>query len=335
MLQNDILILDPFQHFPSLKLMLDEKGFKTVYSTAITAKDIDNFQFYGNEKAFKKKYGFKPHDFTVDNSESYNIMILVFPINLTEMRPYYVSLIQKCKFIFESKSHQNTIKILIDNSDYPSDPMCDINIKSFGFHKVFKREMHRDREYHKLIMPFPFVIFGEIDPIYEYFFIKKKSMPFEKRIRKIFWSGSVFNHSNPDIKHSVDRRESLNLIYDCRNVAKFQLEQSFVRKKRYDELLSQHLFFLNLNGVGNVCKRFFEGLKYQGIPILESFKVQYPPSYHDLEEMLSANSFHSLDSLDALIDRLFSKSASELLKLSRTFQNEISKSKIINLLELS
>ena len=335
MLKNDVLILDPFQHFPSLKLMLDEQGFKTVYSTAITAKEIDNFQFYGNGKAFKKKYGFNPHDFTVNSSESYNIIILVFPIDLTDKRPHYLSLIQKCKFFFESKSHSNTIKILIDNSDYPSDPMCDINIESFGFHKVFKREMHRDREYHKLTKPFPFVIFGKIDPIYEYFFIKKKSTLFEKRIRKIFWAGSIFNHSNLDIKHSVNRHETMDLIHNSSNVTKFHLEKSFLSKKNYDKLLSKHLFFLHLNGVGNICKRFFEGIQYQGIPILESFKVQYPPSYRDLEEMLSENSFHSLNSLDVLIDNLFSKNSSKLLNLSRTFQNEITKSKIIDLLELS
>jgi hypothetical protein len=126
----------------------------------------------------------------------------------------------------------------------------------------------------------------------------------------------------------------MHLITSSQYYSRFQIEKEFLAKKKYDKLLKSYSFFLNLNGVGNICKRFFEGLQFQGIPILENFEVRFPQEFRNLEEILLNNSFNTLDTLDKLVDNLFSKSSSELIDMSRFFQNEMNKSKIIDVLEL-
>jgi hypothetical protein len=311
-----ILIFDPLQHFPSLFKILQKEGYNVKYKAIFSSQMAIRYKIYGGWDRFKHIYQFLPTDVTNEIDQVYDLIVLVLPVCETREPDKMNDLIKFCLNFLTHNNLKLAKKILIDNSDDKSDPLLIKSISDFGFDRILKRETSVSQLYSKKVEPFPFVIFGLVDPIFLWQFNSQRTKLLKSK--KVIWIG---NNS------SLSRAKTLEIIKHKRYSDSFRIIEGNKTFEMYKTLISRSSYFLNLKGEGDICKRLFEGIAFGSIPITERLDVLFPPEFKDFEKLLNVFSF-DVQTLDKLISNINDLTRAEVCEISKIFQNVINTKQI-------
>jgi hypothetical protein len=221
------------------------------------------------------------YDWSKINDKNYDYLFIV--IALYDAKPgtrffkqnIYEILQREMKIINEN----NFKKVFIfDNYDYDYDPNEIIYNEKITL--FFKRNYNKTKVYKNNVVPFPFIMFGEIS------IIEKLETLFysSKKLNRIFFTGTLFIHDDPQIKYYRNRRELYNKIHHMIYNPGSLYYNNFLNEIRCSK------YSLDLNGVGDPNKRTFEILAQGSLRIAEYNDLKWP-----FEETFSQETFFKDD----------------------------------------
>lgn len=216
-----------------------------------------------------KKYNINPcYDWSKINDTNYDYLFII--IALYDAKQDTVFFKQNIYNILHREldiiNNNNFKKVFIfDNYDYDYDPNDIINNDKINL--FFKRNYNKTKNYKKNVVPFPFIMFGETSIIEK---IESCDLLKGDRIPRIFFSGTLFEHNDPQINYYRNRNTIYNhisnKIYNPGNLS----HTSFLQE------LKKSCFGLDLNGVGDPNKRTFEILSQGTLRIGEYNELKWP-----------------------------------------------------------
>ena len=225
-----------------------------------------------------KSYNITPkYDWSHINDTNYDYLFII--ISLYDAKPGTIFFKQNIYDILERElkiiNENNFKKIYIfDNYDYDYDPNEIINNEKVTL--FFKRNYNKTKIYKNNVVPFPFIMFGEVSIIEKLDNIicnldnSYKTYKTPDTRKKVFFTGSLFVHKNEDINYCRNRVE----IYV--KLSKYIYTPD---KLKYNDFLREikiSKFCLDLNGVGDPNKRTFEILSQGSLMISEYNDLKWP-----------------------------------------------------------
>jgi hypothetical protein len=172
-----------------------------------------------------------------------------------------------------------------DNSDYDYDPnlifiqnnLYDNFVVPRGV-KFFKRAYMKNKIYMENVIPFPYIMFGPQCIIETICAAASSARDIVETLEKIthqqvFFSGALFEHSDPIYPVYRNRRDTANKIYSA-------IGDAFVYKngmpfEQYIQEMSKYSFCLDLHGVGDPNKRTFEILAHGTLRIAQQSNLEW------------------------------------------------------------
>ena len=188
---------------------------------------------------------------------------------------------------------------IFDNYDYDYDPN-DI-LQNDKITLFFKRNYNKTKTYNANVVPFPFIMFGETSIIEK--INKPPIQSISNKIKRIFFSGTIFKHEDHELKWYRNRY----IIYD--KIKHIIYNPGNIPYHRFLELLTESSFALDLNGVGDPNKRTFEILAQGSLRMSEYNNLKWPfeESFSDETIFTDADSFMHKIQLLATNDELYSQ----------------------------
>jgi hypothetical protein len=216
-----------------------------------------------------KKYNITPqYDWTKINDTNYDYLFVIISLYDAKQgtRFFKQNICDILSRIIEIINKNNFKRIFVfDNYDYDYDPN-DI-IKNNKINIFFKRNYNKTKKYNENVVPFPFIMFGETSIIEK---IDNTNICPVNKIPRIFFTGTLFNHEDPQINYYRNRKIIYNqikhLIYNPGQMP----YGNFINN------LKQSAFGLDLNGVGDPNKRTFEILSQGTLRISEYNNMKWP-----------------------------------------------------------
>lgn len=216
------------------------------------------------------KYSIVPRT-DVQNVNDINYDILFIIISLYDTKPGTRFFKQNIKSILDKEleiiNSNNFKKVCIfDNYDYDYDPNEIINCDKIDL--FFKRNYNKQKKYKKNVIPFPFIMFGEVSLIEKV--LEKNLISEIEKLNRIFFTGTLFHHNDKQIGYVRDRINIYNKIKDViYNPGRlpYNIFLSEIRNSKYS---------LDLNGVGDPNKRTFEILSQGSLIISEYNDLKWP-----------------------------------------------------------
>ena len=164
-------------------------------------------------------------------------------------------------------NNNNFKKVFIfDNYDYDYDP--NEIIKCDKIDLFFKRNYNKQKIYNENVVPFPFIMFGEVSLI-EKTLEKNLNSEIEK-LDRIFFTGSLFYHNDEQLNYVRDRRS----IYS--KIQKYIYNPGRLHYNIFLSEIRNSKYSLDLNGVGDPNKRTFEILSQGTLMISEYNDLKWP-----------------------------------------------------------
>lgn len=164
----------------------------------------------------------------------------------------------------------NFKKIFIfDNYDYDYDPSeYLINDKITYF---FKRNYNMNKTYKNNVIPFPFIMFGEISIIEK---IDRGLIPetkyFKNKLNRIFFTGGLYIHDNPQYNIIRDRITIYNQIQ------RFIYNPGYLNYHDFLKEMQNSRISLDLLGVGEPNKRTIEILLSGSLLVSQRHYLKWP-----------------------------------------------------------
>lgn len=221
-------------------------------------------------KSFQK-YTIQPRtDWSKITDQNYDYLFII--ISVYDAKPGTRFFKKNC---FDSLERQleiintNTFKkvCVFDNYDYDYDPNTIISNPKIDL--FFKRFYNKTKTYSPNVVPFPFIMFGDISLI-EKIDVEPVTQSNATAHNRIFFSGTLFEHNDPEIQHYRSRRaiyaQIYPTIYNPGNLPYVE----FLKQMR------ESRFALDLNGVGDPNKRTFEILSQGTLRIGEYNDLKWP-----------------------------------------------------------
>jgi hypothetical protein len=159
---------------------------------------------------------------------------------------------------------------IFDNYDYDYDPSeYLINEKVNVF---FKRNYSKHKVYNKKVIPFPFIMFGEVSLIEkcDRDFVENPISYCKPKYNRIFFSGGLYKHE--DIQYNIIRDRIT--IYN--KIQKSIYNPGTLAYNHFIHELQQSMFGLDLLGVGEPNKRTFEILLSGALLISQKHDMVWP-----------------------------------------------------------
>lgn len=268
------LIIDIEKHFPPAYKIFEPADY---YSPFIPLDKMVCHQIIPNEEYCIETYNIHPILNWENLDNEYEYVVIVWPIHSFDDFPYTPNVEERRDFfekIFNDLNKKNIKRyIYLDGSDRAiikrgldwldsNNYRCDI---------VFKREYRKNFEYDydkNRVFPFPFSVFGKPNP--SWILYESKIDYNIDRIDSCFWAGSPIYRNDEFIDEKCDRLSILNKIYH-----QLSIKNNLDHKDFLNEMKS-HNFFLNLNGTGHLCKRFFEGLSTGSLMLMQETDLIFP-----------------------------------------------------------
>ena len=269
------LIIDIEKHFPSAAKIFTPCDY---YTPFIPMNEMVCLQPIPNNKYCEDRYGVQPILDWESLDDEYDNVIFIWPVhsfndpgytpNIEERRDFFTNIYKRLKlkkinkYIYFDDSDRAVIKRGLDWLD-SENLQCDF---------VFKREYREAwlSEYDNRVKPFPFIMFGKPNAawiLYEERFLEN----IDNKINSCFWAGDVRFNNNPNTPdENVDRGEILYKISNYIDVYNNLPPDVFINT------FSKYKFFLNLNGTGHLCKRFFEGLSRNSLMMMQYTDLIFP-----------------------------------------------------------
>ena len=208
------------------------------------------------------------YDWSRLNATNYDYLFIV--ISLYDAKPgtrffkqnIYDILQRELKIINEN----NFKKVFIfDNYDYDYDPTEIIQNDKISL--FFKRNYNKTKFYKNNVVPFPFIMFGDVS------IIEKIDIPLfysPTKDTRIFFSGTIFAHEDPQINYYRNRR----IIYD--KIRHLIYNPGSLQYNDFLRVIGLSKYSLDLNGVGDPNKRTFEILSQGSLRIAEYNDLKWP-----------------------------------------------------------
>jgi hypothetical protein len=216
-----------------------------------------------------QKYNIQPlHDWSKINDKNYDYLFIIIALYdaKKDTRFFKQNIYDILQREIEIINNNNFKKVfLFDNYDYDYDPNDIIQNEKITL--FFKRNYSKIKTYKDNVIPFPFIMFGNISIIEK---IENTNFFASNKIPRIFFTGTLFEHNDPQINYYRNR----NIIYD-----KIHNQIYNPGYLNYDVFLHQlrHSYFsLDLNGVGDPNKRTFEILSQGSLRISEYNDLKWP-----------------------------------------------------------
>jgi len=216
------------------------------------------------------KYSIIPRtDIQNVNDKNYDILFII--IALYDAKPGTRFYKQNIKQILDKEleiiNNNNFKKVFIfDNYDYDYDP--NEIIKCDKIDLFFKRNYNKQKIYNENVVPFPFIMFGEVSLIEK--ILEKEINSEREKMNRIFFTGTLFIHNDEQLNYVRDRRSIYNkiqkYIYNPGRLH-YNIFLSEIRNSKYS---------LDLNGVGEPNKRTFEILSQGSLMISEYNDLKWP-----------------------------------------------------------
>jgi len=216
------------------------------------------------------KYSIIPRtDIQNVNDKNYDILFII--IALYDAKPgtrFYKQIIKQIlDKELEIINNNNFKKVFIfDNYDYDYDP--NEIIKCDKIDLFFKRNYNKQKIYNENVVPFPFIMFGEVSLIEK--ILEKEINSEREKMNRIFFTGTLFIHNDEQLNYVRDRRSIYNkiqkYIYNPGRLH-YNIFLSEIRNSKYS---------LDLNGVGEPNKRTFEILSQGSLMISEYNDLKWP-----------------------------------------------------------
>jgi hypothetical protein len=225
----------------------------------------------------QSRYGILPISKWEDLQESYDRVVFIWPVHSLNDPEYTPNVSERQQYFLEiySRLHELGVKefIYIDDSDRAIVKRGLDWLDSNGLQcdAVFKREYRKNwtHDYDDRVHPFPFVMFGNPNAAWVLYEESKRSNT--EKVNQCFWAGVPrFNMDPSTPDEHVDRNMILNSI--GHSISFFYNLQSEVFLEKFLE----YKFFLNLNGNGHLCKRFFEGLSRGSLMMMQETDLVFP-----------------------------------------------------------
>lgn len=231
---------------------------------------------------------FLNYDWSKINDENYDYLFIV--ISLYDSKPgtrffkqnIYDILQREIKIINDN----NFKKVFIfDNYDYDYDPNEIIENEKITL--FFKRNYNKTKVYKNNVVPFPFIMFGDVSIIEK---IENKTYS-EYKYDRVFFTGTIFNHEDNQINYYRNRR----IIYN--QIKNFIYNPGYLQYDIFLKELRESKFALDLNGVGEPNKRTFEILSQGSLRISEYNDIKWPFDENFSQETIFRNDFEFIDKL--------------------------------------
>jgi len=269
------LIIDIEKHFTPVAKIFEDSDY---FCDLIPPHKMACLQPIPTAAETKDRYGLDVISNWDDLQETYEMVVIVWPVhsfndpgytpNIEERRNYFIGLYDRLanknikKYIYIDTSDRAIIKRGLDWLDS----------QNFRCDAVFKREYRKNWEsdYDERVHPFPFAMFGKPNPAW-LLYGERKSHPSDLRLNECFWAGVPrFNKDPITPDEHVDRNAILYPI--SHSIAYFSNLPSDVFLDKFLD----YKFFLNLNGNGHLCKRFFEGLSRGSLMMMQETDLVFP-----------------------------------------------------------
>ncbi len=343
--KKKILLLDLFQHNPGLhNVFAGEQAVVSAYVTTFSPQTISPFAFYGNKERFKSIYGYTPLEFVDFEHENmkFDEAFVVFPlmdiVGTKTHQPSAEQFLVQARVLFDrvysflTRVVKDTSNIhWLENHDFYQDPTDYLHQQGVTFGKIFKREMRTDKEYSNTILPYPFVMVGLVDSLWQVLNNRKTN----EGNSGIFWSGAEVDWADEK--------------WDCRQDRKTVIDQFRLKKPATVNLVSptgradynsfmkqlQHYrCHLHLNGLGNVCIRTFEGLSVGSIGIYQKMNTVWPEQTKNLSEFIDEFSFGNVEQAFELIDKLSNEEYYQEVanRQQKILDNEVTNKRLFSIL---
>jgi hypothetical protein len=214
------------------------------------------------------------------NDKNYDYLFIVISLYDTVNTKFYK---QEVYDIFQEELaiiNNNNFKrvCLFDNYDYDYDPNEYVDNPKIDF--FFKRNYNSKKKYNANVVPYPFIMFGKYSLVEK---IDKGLCSKTQHINRIFFSGSLFDHRDDEIKYYRNRRDIYNKITNIIYNPGYLPYHLFLQE------IQNSKYALDLNGVGDPNIRTFEILSQQTLRIAEYNELYWPFPEKFAEETIFKN----------------------------------------------
>lgn len=252
---------------------------------------------YDRTSSFEK-YNIKVnYDWSVINEKNYDFLFIVIAsYDGKEGTPYFkqdiYDIMQREKEIINKNNFKKIF--VFDNYDYDYDPNEIWNNDKITL--FFKRNYNKNKIYRKNVIPFPFIMFGEVSLIEKCDTINlSKEEYFCPKNNWVFFSGNIFVHEDKQYGVFRNRRK----IYD--EIAHTICNPGFIPYRDFLEGIRTSKFCLELLGFGEPNKRTFEIILSGSLMIHEKNDLVWPFEERFSEETQFKNSEEYLKVLNNLM----------------------------------
>jgi hypothetical protein len=264
-----------------------------------------------------KKYNIIPeYDWVKINDTNYDYLFIVISLyDAKQGTPFFKrNIYDILNRIIEIINKNNFKKVFVfDNYDYDYDPNDIINNDKINI--FFKRNYNKTKNYNDNVVPFPFIMFGNTSIIEK---IETVNFCPVNRIRRIFFTGTLFNHQDPQINYYRNRESIYNQI---RHMIYNPGQMSY---NDFINNLKQSEFGLDLNGVGDPNKRTFEILSQGTLRIGEYNEMKWPFDEDFSEETIFKNSDDFIKKINNILNdsNLYSVCLTNQMNIFRKYFNK-------------
>jgi hypothetical protein len=218
-----------------------------------------------------RKYNIRPNtDWSQITDNRYDYLFII--IALYDAKPGTRFFKQNIYDILQKEIkviNQNNFKkiFIFDNYDYDYDPNEILQNEKITL--FFKRNYNKTKSYKENVKPFPFIMFGDVSLIEKLENENSNNYNLQK-YNRIFFTGTIFEHNDPQINYYRNRRTIYNEIYQCIYNPGNLSYNEFLKQ------MSESKFALDLNGVDDPNKRTFEILTQGTLRIAEYNDLLWP-----------------------------------------------------------
>lgn len=296
-----IAILDPRTHVVGLKAIFPEADYYGYPSNTRFDECIKPMDVF--ENVYKFKY---ITNWSTITDKNYDILIVVFGIfdvrecSYNNAGPYDANVVynvlEEVRTIMNNNKFEKTI--LFDNYDYDYDPST---IRpDFKFDVYFKRNYQKDKKYASNVFPFPMMGFGFPCCLWD---LIKRPIVQPKIYNDIFWSGTLFIHDPP--VPGYGRYTNRHQYYH--EIADFLKTYSGLSYDAFRDIISKHKFALDLPGVGDPNRRYYEILTCHTLAFThkDCVNIKYPFDGLPLNETIYNSREDFIEKLTKLQDESF------------------------------
>jgi len=245
-----VAILDPRIQTPGLSLVLNTSDYYVIGHN--NTYDLDK-----NPSKFFNLYNFNyREDLNSLTSENYDVLCIIYAIKDFN-DPSRADVQHHLKHIMNILSINTFKKVFVfDNHDADYDP-----IKMYPQLQAdmwFKRNYSSMKSYPSNVVPFPFLIFGHICPLWKVLNINLNEIP---KIDRLLWGGGLFGSGSS---------QYLSRSYIANSLGSY-LTKVDVPNNVYLQELSKSKFSLDMNGCGDPNIRTFEILASNSL-LIQQYK---------------------------------------------------------------